>query len=198
MSRFSARFDAAVARFAEQNGRDPNRVQVNGEEQPKERIAAQRLAAWVERLAPGGSEALHLAAHCQHLRRWEIPRSNYDAGRLGYLKWRKDLSRFHADEASAVLRAVGYDDATIDAVHQINMKLGLQTNPDVATMEDALCLSFLEHEFAEFADKHPDEKVIDIVQKTWRKMTPNGHDFALQLPLNGRALELVKRALSGS
>jgi hypothetical protein len=198
MSRFGVRFDAAVAQFAEQNGHDPNRVQVNGEGQPKERVAAERLAAWVERLAPDGSEALHLAAHCQHLRRWEIPRSNYEAGRLGYLKWRKDLGRFHADAASAVLRAVGYDEATIEAVRQINMKLGLHTNPDVAAMEDALCLSFLEHEFAEFAEKHPDEKVVDIVQKTWRKMTPRGHDLALQLPLNGRALELVKRALNGN
>jgi hypothetical protein len=197
MSRFGERFDAAVAQFLEQNGRDPNQISVGGVDRPKEQVAAERLAAWVERLEPEGSEALHLAAYCQHLRRWEIPRSSYDAGRLGYLKWRKDLSRFHADEASAVLRAVGYDDATVDAVRSINMKLGLQTNPDSATMEDALCLSFLEHEYEEFGAKHPDDKVIDIVQKTWRKMTQRARDIALTLPLHGRPLALVQRALSG-
>lgn len=196
MSRFGARFDAAVARFLEQNGRDPNRVVVDGVSRAKEQLAAEQLAAWVERLEPLGSEALHLAAYCQHLRRWEIPRSSYDSGRIGYLKWRKDLGRFHADQATAVLHDVGYDDATVESVRQINMKLGLQTNPDSATMEDALCLSFLEHEFAEFAAKHPDEKVIDIVRKTWRKMSERGHAAALTLPLSGRAQALVARALA--
>jgi len=196
MSRFGARFDAAVATFFEHNGRDPNHVIVNGERRPKEQVSAERLAAWVQRLAPDGSEALHLAAHCQHLRRWEIPRASYDEGRIGYLKWRKDLARFHADEASKVLRQVGYDEETIEAVRQINMKLGLQTAPDSATMEDALCLSFLEHEFSEFAAKYPDDKVIDIVRKTWRKMTERGHAAALSLSLEGRAKDLVTRALA--
>lgn len=196
MTRFGARFDAAVARFLEQNGRDPNSVVIDGVTHPKERLAAERLAAWVERLEPAGSEALHLAAYCQHLRRWEIPRSSYDEGRVGYLKWRKDLGRFHADQASAVLREVGYQETTIEEVRQINMKLGLTTNADSATMEDALCLSFLEHEFAEFASKHPDDKVIDIVQKTWRKMTERGHEAALKLPLEGRAGALVGQALA--
>ncbi len=195
MSRFGARFDTAVAHFLEQNARDPNHVIVDGVTRPKEQVAAERLAAWVQKLEPEGSEALHLAAYCQHLRRWEIPRSSYDPDRLGYLKWRKDLASFHADQASAVLRAVGYDDATVDAVRQINMKLGLRTNPDSATMEDALCLSFLEHEFAEFAAKHPDDKVIDIVRKTWRKMSERGHSLALTLALDGRAAELIGRAL---
>jgi hypothetical protein len=82
-------------------------------------------------------------------------------------------------------------------VRAINLKEGLKTNPDNQTMEDALCLSFLEHEFAEFAAKHEDEKVVDIVQKTWRKMSERGHEVSLQLPLSGRAQVLVGRALSG-
>lgn len=196
MSRFGSRYDAAVAKFLEQNAQDPNRVSIDGVSRAKEQVAAEQLAAWVQKLAPEGSEALHLAAYCQHLRRWEIPRSNYDAGRIGYLKWRKDLGRFHADQATVVLRDVGYDDTIVDSVRQINMKVGLQTNPDSATMEDALCLSFLEHEFAEFAAKHPDDKVIDIVRKTWRKMTERGRAAALTLPLIGRSQELIARALA--
>lgn len=196
MPEFGERFERAVALFLEQNARDPNVLVINGKSEPKERVASERLAAWVTKLEPNGSEPLHLAAYCQHLRRWEIPRSDYEPGRIGYLKWRKTLGRFHADEASAVLREVGYDDATIEAVRQINQKLALSSNPDCATMEDALCLSFLEHEFVEFSAKHPDDKVVDIVAKTWKKMTERGHQLALTLPFDERALTLIRRALS--
>lgn len=197
MRQFGERFERAVARFLEQNGRDPNVTVVNGVSKPKEQLAAERLASWVNKLAPEGSEALHLAAYCQHLRRWEIARTDYEPGRIGYLKWRKAMGRFHADEATAVLREVGYEETIIDAVRQINMKLALQTNPDCATMEDALCLSFLEHEFAEFSAKHPDDKVIDIVAKTWHKMTDRAHEIALTLPFDARSLTLIEQALSG-
>jgi hypothetical protein len=196
MRQFGERFDRAVARFLEQNSRDPNVVMVDGVPQPKELVAAKRLAQWIEKLDPAGSEALHLAAYCQHLRRWEIARGDFDAGRIGYLKWRKTLGRFHADEAARVLREVGYDESTVEAVKQINMKLALQTNPDCATMEDALCLSFLEHEFAEFSAKHPDEKVVDIVAKTWKKMTAKAHAVALTLPFDERSSTLIKQALA--
>ncbi len=196
MTQFGERFTRAVAQFRDQNGRDPNTVVVNGVSEPKERLAAERLAQWVAKLEPNGSEALHLAAYCQHLRRWEIARSDYEPGRIGYLKWRKALGRFHADEATAVLRDVGYDEPTIEAVRQINMKLALQSNSDCAAMEDALCLSFLEHEFAEFSAKHPDDKVVDIVAKTWQKMTERGHALALTLPFDARSLSLIQQALS--
>jgi hypothetical protein len=95
-----------------------------------------------------------------------------------------------------VLRQLGFSESTIEQVRRINLKEGLKTNPDTQTMEDALCLSFLEHEFSDFAEKHPDDKVIDIVQKTWRKMSERAHELALGLPLEGRAKELVARALS--
>lgn len=157
---------------------------------------AERLAAWVERLEPQASEALALAAHCQHLRRWEIPRSDYEVGRLGYLKWRKALARFHADQAGEILRGLGYEGELLLAVRQIQTKQGMQLHPDVQVMEDALCLSFLEHELGEFALQHPDEKVIDIIAKTWGKMSDRAHQLALGLPLGQRELGLVQAALS--
>jgi len=163
-----------------------------------ELVDAERLAAWVERLEPQASEALALAAHCQHLRRWEIPRSDYEAGRLGYLKWRKALGRFHADRAGEILRGLGYPEEVLLAVRQIQTKQGMLLHPDVQAMEDALCLSFLEHELGEFAVKHPDDKVIDIIAKTWGKMSDRAHQLALGLPLGPRELGLVQAALSAS
>jgi hypothetical protein len=187
----------AIAAFAAENARDPRSVLDSGQERPRELVDAERLAAWVARLEPEASEALVLASHCQHLRRWEIPRSDYEAGRLGYLKWRKALARFHADQAGEILRGLGYPEDVLLLVRQIQLKQGMSLHPDVQTMEDALCLSFLEHELGEFARQHPDDKVIDIIAKTWGKMSDRAHQLALGLPLGARELSLVQAALAG-
>jgi hypothetical protein len=190
-----ARYDRAIAAFDAANARDPTVLTVNGVERPKELVFAERLSAWVARLEPDASEPLRLAARCQHLRRWEIPRTSYPDGRIGYLEWRKELSRFHARSAAAILTAEGYDATTIEHVSRINQKKSMKLDADVQVMEDALCLSFLEFEFAEFAAKHADDKIVDIVQKTWRKMSDRAHQVALTLPFEGHAKTLVLRAL---
>jgi hypothetical protein len=188
------RFRAAIAAFDRENARDPN---VEGG-RPKELVQAERLDAWVRRLAPDASEALLLAARCQHLRRWEIARSSFEEGRVGYLQWRTELARFHAAESGKILAALGYDPETIERVKKINAKQGLRSDPEVQSMEDALCLSFLEHELEAFAARHADDKIVEILRKTWKKMSPRGREAALELSpgLPERARELVTRALS--
>jgi hypothetical protein len=183
------RFWAAVEAFEREHARDPRGVSA---------LEAERLARWVERLDPDASEALCLAARSQHVRRWEIPRAQFPEGRVGYLQWRTRLMRFHADESAKILAAVGYDAATIERVRRINAKQGLRSDPDVQTMEDALCLSFLEHELEAFAAKHDDAKLIEILRKTWKKMSERGHAAALELSPNlpERARALLTRALS--
>jgi hypothetical protein len=185
------RITATIADFAAQNGRDPRRIAVGNELRPHELVDAERLSAWVSRLVPDASIALRLAAHCQHLRRWETPRTSYPDGRAGYLAWRTALRRTHADHAAETLRAHGWDDATIADVRRIVEKQG---GDDVQHMEDALCLSFLEHEADEFASKHADDKVIRILRKTWRKMSPQARQAALGLALAPRIAALVSRA----
>lgn len=195
MSARSERAARAIAAFRAENARDPNFIRVGSEDRPKELVDAERLARWVEKLEPEASEALTLASHCQHLCRWELPRTDHEPGRIGYLKWRKALARLHADRAAHILRGLGYDAALLEAVRQINLKQDMQHNPDVQTMEDALCLSFLEHEIAEFATKHPEDKLVDIIAKTWGKMSERGHQRALELPLSPDVVRLVARAL---
>lgn len=188
--------EQAIVRFNELNAKDPNKVTLEGKDVPRELLSAERLEAWVHKVVESPSVALRLAARCQHLQRFSMPRADYPEGRVGYLKWRKDLSRRHAELATEVLTELGFDEKIIKEVRAINQKEGLRTSPDTQAMEDALCLSFLEHEFSDFAAKHEDDKVIDIVQKTWRKMSKRGHALALTLPLSGRAKDLVGRALS--
>ncbi|HYQ00467.1 MAG TPA: DUF4202 domain-containing protein [Polyangiaceae bacterium] len=191
----ASRFQAAITAFDRENAEDPHTLNVGSVARPRELVDAERLSAWVDRLDPHASEALRLAARCQHIRRWHIPRDSFPAGRVGYLQWRTQLGRFHADTVTRILEGLGYEREVIDAVRKINLKQGLHSNPDTQTMEDALCLTFLEFEFDEFCTRYPAEKVIEVVQKTWKKMSERGHGAALELPFSAAAGEIVKRAL---
>jgi hypothetical protein len=189
------RFAQAVAAFAAVSAHDPAREIDAGEPRPRELVQSERLVRWVERLAPEAPEALRLAAHCQHIGRFQLPRSSYPDGRSGYLRWRSELARRHAQTAREILSGLGYDEATIEQVRRIVLKQNLSHDADVQLMEDALCLSFLEYELAEFASRHEDEKVVSILRKTWRKMSPRARELALALPLDARSGKLVARAL---
>lgn len=197
MSAEDPRIGRAHAQMNAKNAADPHRFDTPTGARPRELVLAEELEKWVRRVAAEPSVPLLLASRGQHIERWAIARTSYPMDRVGYLKWRKDLAKHHADVVSGILAEVGFDQATIEATRAINLKADLKGNPDTQAMEDALCLSFLENEYTEFAAKHPDDKVVDIVQKTWRKMSPRGHELALTLPLDGRAKELVLRALGG-
>jgi Domain of unknown function (DUF4202) len=193
----SAKELEARKRFDTIHSQDPQTsVNASGETVPRELLEADHLEAWVRKLCPEPSLALRLAARCQHLGRFAVPRTAYEPGRVGYLKWRKDMARRHAELATTILRDLGAPQELLDGVQNIQLKQDLKGNPDGQAMEDALCLSFLEHEFVPFIDRYEDQKIIDIVSKTWRKMSPAARDLALGLPLSGRALTLVQRALT--
>jgi hypothetical protein len=184
-------FDAAIRRFDAANERDPN--QENG--RPRELVYAERLTAWVLKLRPDASEALRLAARCQHIQRWESPRENYPMTRPGYLKWRADLKQFHAEKSGAILRETGYDADTIRRVQDLNLKKNFPADAECRVLEDALCLVFLEFQFAALAAKSDDEKMINAVRKSWAKMTDAARAEALRLQFGEREKSLVERAL---
>jgi hypothetical protein len=180
------RFQEAISRIDAANAADPRGVELP---------YAQRLSGWVERLSPQASEPLRLAARAQHIRRWESPRDSYPAGRVGYLQWREDLKQFHAEKAGEILAAVGYDAATIDRVQHLIRKRNFPRDEEGRVLEDALCLLFLETQFAETVEKTGEEKMIGILQKTWRKMTPQAQQIALTIPMSESCRALVKQAL---
>jgi hypothetical protein len=187
-------FDAALARFDAENFRDPN--QENG--RPRELLYAERLTGWVLKLCPNAGEALRLAARCQHICRWESPRENYPATRAGYLKWRADLKQFHAEKSGIILRETGYDDETIRRVQDLNLKKNFPAEAESRTLEDALCLVFLEFQFAALAAKSDDDKMINALQKSWAKMTEAARAEALKLNYGEREKVLLHRALDRS
>ena len=191
----AARFREAVRRFDELNAADPNREIVDGSPQPRELIHAQRLSDWVITLAPDASEVLRLAARSQHLCRWEIPRASCEMTRAGYHQWRTRLKKFHAEKSAGVLRAVGYPEEIVTRVQDLNLKKNFPADPESRVLEDALCLVFLQFQFADLARKTDAEKVINALRKSWQKMTPLGHDHALKLYYGARERELLERAL---
>ena len=190
------RFNAAIARFDAANAEDPTTEMFQGAVYPKELLYAQRMTTWLHKLAPDASEALCLAVRCQHIRRWTIPRHTYPMDRTGYLRWRTTLAKFHADTAAAILHEVGYDDAIIRRAQTLLRKEGLKRDPEVQCLEDVVCLVFLENYLAEFATQHDEAKIIDILQKTWKKMSSHGHEVALTLPMSPEARRLVEQALA--
>ncbi len=192
----SERFKRALARFDEESSRDPNREIVNGMEQPKELVYAQWLTDWVLRLRPDASEELRLAARCQHLRRWEVPRTSYPMTRVGYLQWREGLKKFHAQRAGEILKEVGYPEEIIRRVQNLNLKKDFPKDPETRVLEDALCLVFLEHQFADLAAKTAEDKVINAVQKTWKKMTEQARTKALKLTFGEKEKKLIEKALA--
>ncbi len=193
----NARFQEALRRFDAENERDPNTELVDGTPRPHEWIDAQRLHAWVMKLRPEASEALQLASRCQHICRWELPRASYPATRPGYHQWRIQLRKVHAAISGRILREVGYDDAMAEAVQALNLKKNFPADPEARTLEDALCLTFLQWEFPDFARRTDPPKMIGILRRTWPKMSPAAHEEALRLPLPEPARALVVRALAG-
>ena len=190
------KFNKAIKLFNEANSLDPNKELYNEIEFPKELLYAVRMAKQLNNFAPNSSEALQLTVCCQHICRWEIPRDSYEMNKVGYLTWRKDLKDFHAKKASEILTSVGYEEALIAQVKFLLLKKELKKNADTQTLEDVICLVFLEFYFLKFSKKYSEEKMIDIVQKTWRKMSDKGHKAALELDLPKEALTLITKALS--
>lgn len=165
---------------------------------PAELVYADRMEAWLVRLAPNAPELLRLAARCQHLERWSVPRNSFPEGRAGYLSWRKDLYRRQAERARELLLQAGAEARETEEAATWISKTGLKINPNTQLLEDAACLVFLENEIAGFAAQHADyprAKFLGIIQKTWRKMSPAAREAAHGLSLPPGIAELVKEAV---
>jgi len=182
------RFAAAIAAIDALNAEDPNRETAGEAASPASLLYGRRMSGWL----------LRLAARAQHIARWRISRDDYPKGRDGYLRWRQDLGRFHAETAGGILAEAGYGPEVIARVADLLQKKGLKRDAEAQVLEDAACLVFLEHHFAEFSRKHADAKVVDIVRKTLLKMSDRGRaqavSLAAGLPADRRAL--VERAMA--
>jgi hypothetical protein len=192
----SPKFIRAVTLFDAENSKDPNKEYDRGEAVPKELLYAQRMSEKLDEFMPGAPEPLRLAVRCQHICRWEIPRDSYEMNRKGYLRWRNELKMFHAEKAAEILEKSGYDADEISEVGDLLLKKNLKKDNVTQALEDVVCLVFLEFYFASFAQKYAEETLIDILRKTWRKMSSAGQHAALKIEMDKPSADLVAKAIS--
>ncbi len=195
------RFAQAIALIDAANAEDPNKVQADGKEWPKELLYSQRMSEMLSRYQPDADDAQKLAIHAQHIQRWKSPRDAYPMDRNGYLQWRTGLYKFHADTTAALLEQAGYEEELIERVKKAIGKRGLKVNADTQLLEDVADLVFIEHYMLEFAGKHPEydePKWLEIIRKTWKKMSENGQQFALSgaITLPEPLVPLIQKALA--
>lgn len=190
-------FAKTLALIDAANAKDPHQEADAGSLRPKELLYSERMSACLAEFAPEASEHLRIAARGQHIERWTSPRSAYPEGRAGYKKWRAELGLFHAQRVGELMQEAGYPDDDIKRAQYLVQKRGLGRDPETQCLEDVICLVFIRHYLEEFAAKHDEEKLIDIIRKTWAKMSEKGHAAALKIPLNDAMSALVGKALSG-
>ncbi|MBP7080145.1 MAG: DUF4202 domain-containing protein [Rhodocyclaceae bacterium] len=196
MTEDKTRCQQVIALIDQANSADPNM----DEGQPKELLYSQRMSAMLQRFSSDADEVAQLAVRAQHIRRWVVPRDSYPATREGYLMWRKSLYKFHADEAGRLMHQAGYDEVMIERVKSAVSKRGIKANADTQLLEDVSALVFIEHYLLAFSQTKADydeAKWIDIIAKTWKKMSVAAQAFALsgKLALPAALIPLIVKAV---
>mgnify|MGYP000013953774 CR=1 FL=1 len=192
----NTRLDNVLTAIDRENQQDPNLVEHQGKPIAKELLYGQRMSERLGVFAPDASELLQIACRAQHIKRWSLARKDFPMDKVGYKTWRTTLAKFHADTTATLMASAGYNQDEQARAGELLQKKQLKRDPEVQTLEDVICLVFIEHHLEEFATKHTETKLIDIIQKTWRKMSDDGHNAALALTLPETLLALIGKALA--
>jgi hypothetical protein len=199
MTDFGERFTRVISAIDRANAEDPVILPVEGGEEPRTLVQGRMATRWIEQLSAQPPEELQIAARGHHIRRWQIPRSDYPKGRRGYLDWRNHLHQFHAAELAQLMAAEGYEEASRSRVGEIVTKQRLKSDRIVQLFEDALCLVFLETQLSEFTERLPEPATLDrVLVRTWRKMSEVGREAAQSLELDDRGRSALERALGSA
>lgn len=190
------RLSQTIALIDQANHQDPNQEIFDGQRVAKEWLYSERMTTWLRKLEPDAPETLRIAARAQHICRWMIPRDSFPRTRVGYLEWRTRLYSFHAEKTAQIMQQTGYEEDDIKQVKRIIRKRGLKKESQPQIIEDIACLVFLQSYFADFLDDYDEVKIISIVQKTWKKMSPRAQQRALEMELPERATALIQKALA--
>ncbi len=196
-----SKLETAISLIDAANDKDPNQdTDTEGKGWAKESLYAHRMTDMLRRYQPEADDAMQIAARAQHVERWKSSRQDYPEGRQGYLQWRANLYKFHAETAGNFMAEAGYDEETIERVKKAVGKRAVKVNPDSQMLEDVASMVFIEYYMLPFAEKHPEyseEKWIDIIQKTWKKMSDRAHQFVLDghVKLPEPLVPLVEKAL---
>ncbi len=197
----ASRLEKTLALIDAANKEDPNMETADGKEWPKELLYGQRMSEMIDRFKPDADDEMKIAVRAQHIQRWKSARSDYPMNRAGYLQWRVHLYKFHADTIGEIMEQLGWPQESIERVKKAVGKKGIKVNPDSQLLEDIADLVFLEHYMDAFVAKHPEydeQKWLDIIRKTWKKMSQNAQEFALagNIKLPEHLVPLIQKAVA--
>lgn len=192
-----SKYLSALTLIDNAHAQDPKTVVIDGKDVPYELHYAQKMSKYLEKRAPSAPEVLRLAIRAQHFRRWEIPRDSYPMNKQGYHAWRTYLKKRQAEMASHICLDCGYSEEDATRVASMIRKEDLKKDEETQVLEDVACLVFLDDQFEQFEKEHDEDKIVNILKKTWGKMSEQGHELALEISMSDRAKHLVTRALSG-
>lgn len=193
----ASKYSSALTLIDNAHAQDPKTVVIDGKDVPYELHYAQKMSKYLEKRAPSAPEVLRLAIRAQHFRRWEIPRDSYPMNKQGYHAWRTYLKKRQAEMASQICLDCGYSEEDAMRVASMIRKEDMKKDEETQVLEDVACLVFLDDQFEEFEKEHDEDKIVNILKKTWGKMSEQGHELALEISMSDRAKHLVTRALSG-
>ena len=196
MSTHDERFRHVISEIDAANEEDPNKEEFEGKFYSKEYLYSERMSAMLSEYMDDPDELMSIAARGQHIRRWTIPRNEYPMDRKGYLQWRTKLKMLHGELLGNIMEKYGYSQQDIDHVRDLVTKKRLKNDPQTQQLEDVICLVFLKYYLEDFTTKHDESKVLEILQKTWKKMTKRGREMALELPLSPPTKVLLTKALA--
>lgn len=191
------RYTKARADIFSAHNEDPNKITLNGQEIPYETHYAEKMEAYLSKRSPSASEVLRLAVCAQHFRRWEVPRSDYPMTKVGYHTWRTHLKKRQAQLVGQIMDLYYPIEDTKRCMALIEKEGLKQGEEEVQVLEDVACLVFIDDQFEEFKSKHDEEKIVNILRKTWGKMSKRGQEMALEIPMAEDCKALVEKALAG-
>lgn len=195
----SPNLDLALQRIDAAHSEDPNKITPPGStsEVPYEIHYAQKMTAYLDKRSPNASPNLRIAIRAQHFRRWEVPRSSYPMTRIGYHQWRTFLKKRQGEQVAQITRDCGFPEEDSKRIEALIRKEGLKEGDEEAQiLEDVACLVFLDDQFEEFKEKHDEDKIVNILKKTWVKMSKTGQDMALEMNMDVDSRRLVEKALA--
>lgn len=191
------KFERALELIDGAHAQDPNRIVVDGKDQPYELHYSQKMSSYLQKRCSSSPDLLRLAIRAQHLRRWEIPRHSYAMNKQGYYSWRTALKNRQAELVFQICLDSGYSEEDAHRVAALVRKENLKNDEETQILEDVACLVFLDDQFEEFEKLHDEDKIVTILRKTWAKMSERGHELSLEIPMSEHAKYLVTKAISG-
>ncbi len=184
-------YNAAIELIDAIHNQDPSTVTFEGVEVKAELQYSQRMLSMLEKVQPKALLELKLAAQCQHMSRWSIPRATFSMDKKGYYQWRAAIMEYQLNITSTVLKQAEVNDESIEVIVDALKNKADKTNLNASIIEDTACLTFIKWYLVPFAGQFDVYKAKIILQKTANKMSDKGLALIPELELSKDVLKVL-------